>query len=92
MAKEESVYMLLTYCQFFIISLKKGLELMLESGEPMEFDIFDFYNLFSRDSHNKIVSIQISQCSHISKTRCTNATKNHPTLNQSPTYPSARAR
>jgi len=28
--------------------LEKGLELMREAGEPMEFGIFDFYKVFSR--------------------------------------------
>ena len=40
--------MLLTNCPFCILSLEKGLELMRESGEPMEFGIFDFYKVFSR--------------------------------------------
>ena len=31
-----------------ILSLEKGLELMRESGEPVEFGIFDFYKVFSR--------------------------------------------
>jgi hypothetical protein len=40
--------MLLTNCLSCILFLEKGLELMLESGEPMEFGIFDFYKVFSR--------------------------------------------
>ncbi|MCD4841289.1 MAG: hypothetical protein K8R08_04675 [Methanosarcinales archaeon] len=40
--------MLLTNCPSCILSLEKGLELMWESGEPMEFGIFDFYKVFSR--------------------------------------------
>jgi heterodisulfide reductase subunit B len=48
MAKEEGAYMLLTNCPSCILSLEKGLELMRESGEPMEFGIFDFYKVFSR--------------------------------------------
>jgi hypothetical protein len=40
MAKEECAYMLLTNCPPCILSLKKGLELMQESGEPVEFGIF----------------------------------------------------
>ena len=40
--------MLLTNCQSIILSLGKGLELMRESGEPMECGIFDFYKVFSR--------------------------------------------
>jgi len=48
MAKEEGAYMLLTNCPFCILSLEKGLELMRESGEPMEFGIFDFYEVLSR--------------------------------------------
>ena len=40
--------MLLTNCPPCILSLEKGLELMQESGEPMEFGIFDFYKVFSR--------------------------------------------
>ena len=48
MAKEKGAYMLLTNCPSCILSLKKGLEMMRESGEPMEFGIFDFYKAFSR--------------------------------------------
>ena len=48
MAKEEGAYMLLTNCPSCILSLKQGLELMQESGEPMEFGISDFYKVFSR--------------------------------------------
>jgi len=48
MAKEEAAYMLLTNCPSCILSLEKGLELIRESGEPMEFGIFDFYKVFSR--------------------------------------------
>ena len=48
MAKEEGAYKPLTNCPFCILSLEKGLELMRESGEPMEFGIFDFYKVFSR--------------------------------------------
>ncbi len=40
--------MLLTNCPSCILSLEKGLELMRESGEPMEFGIFDFSKVFSR--------------------------------------------
>ena len=40
--------MLLTNCPSCILSLEKRLELMRESGEPMEFGIFDFYKVFSR--------------------------------------------
>ena len=48
MAKEEGVYMLLTNCPPCILSLEQDLELMRESGEPMECGIFDFYKVFSR--------------------------------------------
>jgi len=48
MAKEEGAYMLLTNSPSCILSLEKGLELMRESGEPMEFGIFNFYKVFSR--------------------------------------------
>ena len=48
MAKEEGAYMLMTNCLFCILSFEKGLELMRESGEPVEFGIFDFYKVFSR--------------------------------------------
>jgi len=48
MAKEASAYMRLPSCPSCILSLKKGLELMQESGEPVEFGIFDFYKVFSR--------------------------------------------
>jgi hypothetical protein len=47
LAEEEGAYMLLTNCPPCILSLK-GLELMQESGKPMEFGIFDFYKVFSR--------------------------------------------
>jgi len=47
-AKEEGAYMLLTNCPFCILSFEMGLELMQDSGEPMEFGIFDFYKMFSR--------------------------------------------
>jgi len=47
-AKEEGAYILLTNCPFCILSLEKGLELMRESGEPVECGIFDFYKVFSR--------------------------------------------
>jgi len=48
MAKEEGAYMLLTNSPSCILSLEKGLELMRESGELMEFGIFNFYKAFSR--------------------------------------------
>ena len=48
MGKEQGAYMLLTSCPPCILFLEKGLELMQESGEPMEFWIFDFYKAFSR--------------------------------------------
>ena len=48
MAKEEGAYMLLTNCPFCILFFKRGLELMLESDEPMECGIFDFYKVFSK--------------------------------------------
>ena len=38
----------LTNCPSCILSLEQGLELMRESGEPMECGIFDFYKVFSR--------------------------------------------
>jgi hypothetical protein len=38
----------LTNCPSCILSLEQGLELIRESGEPMEFGIFDFYKVFSR--------------------------------------------
>ncbi len=47
-AKEEGVDGLLTNCPFCILSFERGLELMRELGEPMEFGIFDFYKVFSR--------------------------------------------
>ena len=46
MTKEEGAYMLLTNFPFCILSLEQGLELMRESGEPMEFGIFDFPRCF----------------------------------------------
>ena len=48
MSKEEGTYILLTSCPSCILSLEKGLELMQESGEPVEFGFFDFYKVFSR--------------------------------------------
>ena len=36
----------LTNCPPCILSFEQGLELMRESGEPMEFGIFDFYKVF----------------------------------------------
>ena len=45
---EEDALRALIYCPSCILSLEKGLELMRESGEPMEFGIFDFYKVFSR--------------------------------------------
>ena len=47
-AKEQGANKLLTNCPPCILSLEKGLELMRESGEPMECGIFDFYKVFSR--------------------------------------------
>ena len=35
-------------CPSCILSLEKGLELMRESSEPMEFGIFDYSKVFSR--------------------------------------------
>jgi len=40
--------MLLTNCPYCILFLEQGLELMRESGGPMECGIFDFYKVFSR--------------------------------------------
>jgi len=37
---EEDALRALTNCPFCILSLEKGLELMQESGEPIEFGIF----------------------------------------------------
>ena len=48
MAKEEGAYMLLTNCPSCTVFLEQGLELMRESGEPMECGILDFYKVFSR--------------------------------------------
>ena len=47
MAKEEGAHDLLTNCPPSILSLEQGLELMWESGEPMECGIFDFCMVFS---------------------------------------------
>ena len=38
----------LANCPPCVLSLEQGLELMRESGEPMECGIFDFYRVFSR--------------------------------------------
>jgi len=48
MAKQDDAYMLLINCPPCILFLEQGLELMQESGEPMECGIFDFYKVFSR--------------------------------------------
>ena len=48
MAKEQGAYMLLTNCPPCTLFLEQGLELMRESGGPMECGIFDFYEVFSR--------------------------------------------
>jgi len=48
MAEEEGAYMLPTNCSSCILSLEQGLELMRESGEPVECGIFNFYKVFSR--------------------------------------------
>ena len=45
---EEDALRALTNCPFCILSSEKGLELIRESGEPMEFGIFDFSKVFSR--------------------------------------------
>ncbi|KAF5418358.1 MAG: hypothetical protein K8R19_06010 [Methanosarcinales archaeon] len=38
----------LTNCPSCILSFEKGLKLMWELGEPMEFGIYNFYKVFSR--------------------------------------------
>ena len=48
MAKEQGTNKLLANCPSCILSLEQRLELMPESGEPMEFGIFDFYKVLSR--------------------------------------------
>ena len=48
MAKEEGAHDLLTNCPAGPLFLEQGLELMRESGEPVECGIFDFYKVFSR--------------------------------------------
>ena len=49
MTKEEGAYGALpTNCLPCIISSEKELEFMRESGEPLEFGIFDFYKMFSK--------------------------------------------
>jgi hypothetical protein len=48
MAKEEGAYMLLTQLPVLYLTSEKGLELMRESGEPMEFGILDYSKVFSR--------------------------------------------
>ena len=47
MFKEEGACMLLTNCQSCILSFEKGLELIQEPGEPIEFGIFDYSKVFS---------------------------------------------
>jgi len=48
MAKKQGANKLLTKCPPSILFLEQGLELMQESGEPMECGIFDIYKVFSR--------------------------------------------
>ena len=48
MAKEEGAHDLLTNCPPCTLSLKQGLGLRREAGEPMECGIFDFYKVLSR--------------------------------------------
>ena len=48
MAKEQGANKPLNNCPPCILSLKQGLELMREAGEPMDCGIFDFYKVFSR--------------------------------------------
>ena len=48
MAKEEGAHDLLINCPSCILFLEQGLELMWESGEPMECRIVDFSKVFSR--------------------------------------------
>jgi hypothetical protein len=47
-SKETGCQQALTNCPPCILFLEQGLELMRESGEPMECGIFDFYKVFSR--------------------------------------------
>ena len=47
-SKERECVQALTNCPPYILSLEQGLELMRESGEPMECGIFDFYKVFPR--------------------------------------------
>jgi len=47
MAKEEGAHDLLTNCPPGPLFLEQGLEVMRESGGPMECGIFDFYKVFS---------------------------------------------
>ena len=48
MAKEQGANKLLTNCPPCILFLEQGMDLVRESGEPMECGIFDFYKVFSR--------------------------------------------
>ena len=48
MAKEQGANKPLTQLPALYLFLKQGLELMWESGEPMECGIFDFYKVFSK--------------------------------------------
>ena len=48
MAKERGANKLLTNCLPCILFLEQGLELMRESGGPMECGIFDLYKVFTR--------------------------------------------
>ena len=48
MVEEEGAHDLLTNCPPCILFLEQGLELMPESGEPVECGIFDFYEVFSK--------------------------------------------
>ena len=47
-AKKQGANKLLTNCTPCPLFLEKGLELMREPGEPVEFWIYDFSKVFSR--------------------------------------------
>ena len=48
MAKEQGCQQAADQLPVLYLTFDKGLELMREAGEPMEFGIFDFYKVFSR--------------------------------------------
>ena len=58
---------MLTNCPPCTLFLEQGLELMRESGEPMECGIFDFYKVFSRafgEEGDGAGGVKVEGCRH----------------------------